>query len=514
MGSEMCIRDRIGGILGASLLVILTLVPKANLLPQAPSDSLNAFFSMPPGGTVEMVETEIAGTIVERLRPYMDHEKQPYIRGYNMSSFGTFSGMFIYPQDPARIEEMIGIVRDEVLADLPDTRAFVQRSSLLNFGFDGGRSINVDIQGSDINALSDVAMRAMPLISEAIPGAQVRPIPNLQISEPELQLVPNDRRITAAGLDRAAVANIVRALTSGSFVGEYFDGNDRMDMILKGPRWNSPEELAAVPIATPLAGIQTIGELTAIERTVGPTQLLRVNGQRTLTLAVTPPPEMTVQEALDTLRDVVGPQIRDFMPTDVGIAYRGTADRLEGAFETMTINLAIAATILFLVLAAMFRSLWDGVVVMLSMPLAIAGGIVALRVLNLFTTQAMDLLTTIGFLILLGLVVNNAILLVMQTRTGLRNGLDRATAVAEAVRVRARPIYMSTLTSIFGMLPLMLMPGVGSQIYRGLATVIIGGMFVSAVFTLVLMPSVMRLPPVANPLRRRQAPIEGVTADA
>ena len=509
----MC-RGWIVGILGASLLVITLLVPKANLLPQAPSDSLNAFFAMPPGGTVEMVETEIAGTIVERLRPYMDHEKQPYIRGYNLSSFGTFNALFIYPQDPKRIEEMIGIVRDEVLVDLPDTRAFVQRSSLLNFGFDGGRSINVDLQGSDINALSDIAMRAMPLINETIPGAQVRPVPNLQIAEPELQLVPNDRRITAAGLDRAAVASIVRALTSGSFVGEYFDGNDRMDMILKGPRWNSPEELAAVPIATPLAGIQTIGELTRIERTVGPTQLLRVNGQRTLTLAVTPPEEMTVQEALDALRDVVGPQLRDFMPADMSIAYRGTADRLEGAFRTMAINLAIAAVVLFLILAAMFRSLWDGILVMLAMPLAIAGGIIALRVLNLFTTQAMDLLTTIGFLILLGLVVNNAILLVMQTRTGLRNGLDRAAAVAEAVRVRARPIYMSTLTSIFGMLPLMVIPGVGSQIYRGLATVIIGGMFVSAVFTLVLMPSVMRLPPLANPLRRGVASTEGVTADA
>ena len=225
-------------------------------------------------------------------------------------------------------------------------------------------------------------------------------------------------------------------------------------------------------------------------------------------------PEMTVQEALDTLRDVVGPRIRESMPEDMSLAYRGTADRLESAFDTMTINLAIAAIILCLVLAAMFRSFWDAAIVMLSMPPAIAGGVLALRALNLFTTQAMDLLTTIGFLIVLGLVVNNAILLVMQTRTGLRKGLDRATAVAEAVRVRARPIYMSTLTSIFGMLPLMLIPGVGSQIYRGLATVIIGGMFVSAVFTLVLMPSVMRLPPVANPLRRRAASIKGVTADA
>ena len=506
----------IAGILGASLLAILLLVPKANLLPQAPSDSLNAFFAMPPGGTVEMVETEIAGTIVERLRPYMEHEQQPYIRGYNLSSFGSFNALFVYPQDPNRIEEMISIVRDEILVDLPDTQAFVQRSSLLNFGFDGGRSINVDLQGSNINALSDVALKAMPLINEAIPGAQVRPVPGLQIAEPELQLIPNDRRITAAGLDRAAVANIVRALTSGTFIGEYFDGNDRMDMILKGPTWDSPDELAAVPIATPLAGIQSIGELADIRRTVGPTQLLRVNGQRTLTLAVTPPPEMTVQEALDTLREVVGPQIRDVMPGDVSLAYRGTADRLEGAFSTMKVNLAVAAVVLFLVLAAMFRSLWDALLVMLSMPLAVAGGVVALRTLNLFTTQAMDLLTTIGFLILLGLVVNNAILLVMQARSGQNNGLGRSEAVAEAVRVRARPIYMSTLTSIFGMLPLMLVPGVGSQIYRGLATVIIGGMFVSAIFTLVLMPSILRLPPLASRLRRTSTPAtnKGAIADA
>jgi len=504
------------GILGASVLAVVLLVPKANLLPQAPSDSLNAFFAMPPGGTVEMVETEIAAVIVERLKPYMDHERQPYIRGYNLSSFGTFNALFLYPQDPSRIEEMIGIVRDEVLIDLPDTQAFVQRSSLLNFGFDGGRSINVDIQGPDIDALSEAAMAAMPIINESVPGAQVRPIPGLAIAEPELQLVPNDRRITAAGLDRATVANIVRALTSGSFVGEYFDGNDRLDMILKGPAWNSPEELAAIPIATPLAGIQSIGELTDIQRTVGPTQLLRVNGQRTLTLAVTPPAEMTVQEALDTLRDVVGPQLRELAADDVSIAYRGTADRLEGAFDTMQVNLAIAAIVLFLILAAMFRSLRDALLVMLSMPLAVAGGVVALRILNLFTNQAMDLLTTIGFLILLGLVVNNAILLVMQTRAGQKNGLERTQAVAEAVRVRARPIYMSTLTSIFGMLPLMVVPGVGSQIYRGLATVIIGGMFVSALFTLILMPSILRLPPLSElrEKKRRSADIRGVTVDA
>jgi multidrug efflux pump subunit AcrB len=497
-------------ILGGSLLVMLLLVPKANLLPQAPADSFNAFFAMPPGGNVEMVKNEIAGPIVERLKPYMEHEQEPYIRGYNLSAFGTFNALFIYPEDASRIDEMMNIVRTEVLVDLPDTQAFIQRSSLLNFGFDGGRAINVDLSGNDISALSSTAMQSMGIINEVLPGAQVRPNPSPNIAEPELQLVPNDRRITAAGLDRASLANIVRSLTSGSFVGEYFDGNDRMDMILRGPVWNSPEELASTPIATPLAGIQTIGELADIRRTVGPTQLRRVDGQRTMTLTV----RMTVQEALETLRDVAGPRIKEIMPAGISVQYRGTADRLEAALSTMTVNLAVAAVVLFLILGAMFRSLWDAFLVLLSIPLAIAGGILALRTMNLFTSQAMDLLTTIGFVILLGLVVNNAILLVMQTRTGEKSGLDKTEAVRQAVRVRARPIYMSTLTSIFGMLPLMLVPGVGSQIYRGLATVIVGGMIVSAIFTLILMPSVLRLPRVRLPRLSRSGDIKGVTADA
>jgi multidrug efflux pump subunit AcrB len=448
----------------------------------------------------------------------MDHEKQPYIRGYNLSAFGSFNALFIYPDDPARIEEMIDIVRDEVLVDLPDTQAFVSRSSLLNFGFDGGRSINVDLQGSDIETLSDVAAPAMRIISEVIPGATVRPIPGLAIAEPELQLVPDDRRITAAGLSRSDVATIVRAVTSGAFAGEYFDGNKRMDVILRGPKWRSPEELAGVPIATPLAGIQTLGELTSIRRTVGPTQLRRVDGKRTLTLNVLPPDSMTVQEALDDLRTIAGPRLAGILPPQVDVQYRGTADRLERAFSEMGANLIMAILILFMILAAMLRSFRDAFLVLMVMPLAMAGGVLALRLMNLFTSQAMDLLTMIGFIILMGLVVNNSILLVMQARTGQKAGLDRAHAVSEAVHTRARPIFMSTLTSIFGMMPLMLVPGVGSQIYRGLATVIIGGMFVSALFILVLLPAALKLPPLALPkvLRRTKSDetgFEGVTAD-
>ncbi len=105
----------------------------------------------------------------------------------------------------------------------------------------------------------------------------------------------------------------------------------------------------------------------------------------------------------------------------------------------------------------------------------------------------MDLLTMIGFIILLGLVVNNAILLVHQSRAAEREGLARAEAVEQAVSLRLRPILMSTLTSIFGMLPLLLIPGAGTELYRGLAGVIVGGMIISTIFTLILLPSLLRM---------------------
>jgi len=210
-------------------------------------------------------------------------------------------------------------------------------------------------------------------------------------------------------------------------------------------------------------------------------------------LQVLPPTNMTMEDALNRLRADIGPLIEAELPPNAEMFYRGTADRLAGAVAEMGLNFVLAVLILGLIMAAMFRSVKDSMIVLLVMPLAVVGGVISLQVLNLVTYQALELLTMIGFIIMLGLVVNNAILLVHQTRAAERDGMSRREAVTQAVRIRARPIFMSTLTSICGMLPLMLVPGVGSEIYRGLATVIVGGMSVSTVFTLLLLPSILRL---------------------
>ncbi|WP_462157258.1 efflux RND transporter permease subunit [Pseudoalteromonas sp. GB56] len=482
------------GLIGGSIAVTMLLLPRTDFMPRAPTDGFFYSLILPPGGTIEFMEEEVGERVKKRAMPYYLGDKGPKIKDFNFYVFGTNAGGFIYSDDPTRVEELMEVARNEIFAGLPDTQVFLFRGSMIQVANGGdGRAIDLDITGPDLNTLMAVARTGMDAVTTHIGGATARPFPALDLSEPELRLIPDDRRISQAGLNRRDVARNIQAFTSGLFVSEYFNGNDRMNVILRSQQWDTPEELAQLPLATPQAGIQTLGELTRIERTVGPSQLRRVNGKRTVTVQVTPPPQMSLDEAQSLLLTKVLPQMNAVMPADTSLIVSGNAQQMNSAIDEMKINFALALFILFLLMTALFKSMKDSLLVLLVMPLAVGGGVLALAALNLFTFQSLDLLTMIGFIILLGLVVNNAILLVDQTRAGERTGLSRDAAVEQAILLRARPVYLSTLTSLFGMLPLMLMPGVGSEIYRGLATVIVGGMAVSALFTLVLMPSLLKL---------------------
>jgi len=200
-----------------------------------------------------------------------------------------------------------------------------------------------------------------------------------------------------------------------------------------------------------------------------------------------------MEVALETLQAEAAPAIRAALPPDGVIIYRGTAEALGETLRNLSGSFVLAIVILYLLITALFRSFRDSLLVLLTIPMATIGGIVALRLVDLVFGQAMDMLTMIGFVILLGLVVNNAILLVYRARDGEREGLERREAVRQAVGLRLRPILMSTFTSLFGMLPLLLLPGAGTELYRGLAAVIIGGLAISTLFTLVLLPSLLRI---------------------
>ena len=481
----------IASLVAMPLLLTWTLFPQLDYLPPVKRDAVDAFLQTPPGATWDMKEEEVVNTLVERLDPYMKGAKQPALKNYYIWLFAGGGTIGARVEDQSRVKELETIMREEILVGIPDFRGFASQGNLFG-GFGGGRDIAVHMQSSREENLMSAAASGQQQLMDSFPGANVRANPSPEMAEPELRIHPDDARISEAGWNRGAVAAVIRTLGNGLWLGEYFDGEDRMDIILKANGWETPEQLAATPVMTPAGGVIPLGELVDVERTTGPGQIRRVNGRRTVTLSVSPPENVSLETAVTQIREQVEPLLQAALPGDGSIIYGGSADSLSDAIRTMSTNFMMALLILFLLMAGLFRSLKDSAIVTLTIPLAGVGGVIALRILNLVSFQPMDLLTMIGFIILLGLVVNNAILLVDQTRRAERSGLGRDEAVEKALNIRLRPIFMSTFTTIFGLLPLVLMPGEGSVIYRGLATAIVGGMTCSLFFTLLMLPSLLR----------------------
>ena len=476
----------------ASQVPASPLALRASYLPQGNRNLVFAFIIPPPGVNIDHLENEMGRVVAQRMQPYLDGAEEPKIDAYFFVAFSRGVFMGARTEDEARTDELIPIV-NQTIRGFPDTIAFARRASLFG-GFGSGNTIDVNVQSRNIEALMETALGGFIGINQALPGARVRPFPGLELAEPELRLVPDERRLAEAGWSREVMASVTRALGEGLYVGDYFDGEKRMDIVVRVPRWETPEELASIPLATP-GGVLPVSELARIERTAGPNEIRRIDRRRTVTLQVTPPEGMSLEEAIEIIASQVVPRVEAQLPEDGEVRFSGTADKLQTALQSMSGSFVLAIAILFLLMAALFRSFKDSVLVLLALPLATVGSLIALRLMNdvFGIVQPLDLLTMIGFIILLGLVVNNAILLVHQTRAMERHGLARRTAVTEAVGMRLRPILMSTLTSIFGMLPLLVIPGAGSELYRGLAAVIIGGMCVSAAFTLLLLPSLLRI---------------------
>jgi HAE1 family hydrophobic/amphiphilic exporter-1 len=231
-----------------------------------------------------------------------------------------------------------------------------------------------------------------------------------------------------------------------------------------------------------------------LDRTAGITQIRHLERQRTITLEVTPPFSIPLQEAMEIITSrVIGPMAGQDMLRGTEVGQSGVADKLTETRRTLQWNFILAAVIAYLLMAALFGNFIYPLVIMFTLPLAAVGGLLGLKLVNWFIApQPLDILTMLGFVILIGIVVNNAILIVHQALNNIRfNGMLHREAVMESTRTRLRPIYMSAATSVFGMLPLVLIPGPGSEFYRGLGSVVLGGLAVSTIFTVFVIPALL-----------------------
>jgi multidrug efflux pump subunit AcrB len=482
----------LGLILGPVLLG-WALLPRLDYLPPVKRAAIDVWFNLPPGMSAVNVDKEIFSIVRERMAPYMSGEKQPQLKNWYILAWpggGTLGARVV---EEGRIGELEQIIRDEIIVGLPDTRAFATEGELFG-GFGGGtRAIQIHLQSGDTARLNLAAEEGRKLLTEKFPGANVEAWPNADASQAELRMVPDDRRLAEAGWTRSDLGTVIRTLGDGTWLGEYFDGDQRMDIILRGNGWHTPEELAQVPVATANGSVLPLGELATLQTHMTAPQVRRVDRRRTVTLTVDPPATLSLEEALAIVQGDVVPMLRKSLPADASVKVSGSADQLQKIVGTMGTNFVLALLVLFLLMGAMFKSLRDSALVMVTMPLAVLGGVLGLRALGLFAFQPLDLLSMIGFIMLLGMVVNNAILLIAQTREAQAEGLELTAAVEQALSQRLRPIFIGAITGVVGALPMAINPGPGAVIYRGLAAVTVGGVGLSLVFTAILIPALLRL---------------------
>ncbi len=506
-------------IVGAAGVVTWAWLPKLEYLPEGNRNLVFGMILPPPGYNLDTT-TDIATRLENAAKPLWATETGPEAEPGGPPKIDNF--FFVALRNMAfvgasavqsqRASELIPLLRGPIFAE-PGTFGFLTQPSLFGRGIGGGRSVDINISGPDLTQVLGVALKAMGLLNQHFPrdqGNQFRPKPGLELGAPEVRVLPDRMALADNGLSASDLGMALNTFNDGMRVEEITVGGKRIDLTLRGPEGDveNTQRVGNLPVVTADGHIVPVSSLARVEVTAGPTEIRHIERARTVTLEMRPSTDLPLEAAMETIQDqVIAPLQDQGLPPGVSLTMSGTADKLTETWQHMMMDLLLAIAIVYLVMAVLFESFLYPLIIVLSVPLATAGGVLGLAGLNLYTHQPLDMLTLLGFVILVGIVVNNAILLVHQTLFHMRHEMMAPkAAIVEATRNRIRPIFMSTLTSVVGMLPLVLVPGAGSELYRGLGSVVIGGLALSAVLTLTIIPPLLSL--TVGPLedrRRRRA---------
>lgn len=479
--------------------------PKTEYLPEGNRNLVFGILLPPPGYNIGEF-TAIGKKIEKDLKPYWEAKvgskeakklKGPPIENFFYVARGRQVFMGAVAKEPGRVKELKPVMQG-ILKKIPGMIAIVSQSSLFRRGLGEGRSINIQITGPDLEILVGLGQRIFFSVMQKFPNGQWRPIPSLDLGNPEVQIITNRERAADVGITNKELGFNVNALVDGVQVSDYMLEGDEIDLVIRGEdRYSSrTHEIENLYINSSSGELFTIGSVAKVIVTNGPEQINHYERQRTIAISVIPSEKMPLETAIDIInKDILAPlKASGELGGSYNVLLTGTADDLTVTRKALQWNFILAAVIAFLLMASLFESFIYPFVIMFSVPLAAFGGFLGLGILNIFTNQALDVLTMLGFVILIGIVVNNAILIVHQALNNMRDeGMDSKQAILESVKTRIRPIFMSTTTSVFGMMPLVLFPGSGSELYRGLGSVVVGGLVVSTIFTLFLVPSVFSM---------------------
>ncbi len=487
-------------IVFTSLSIGLTswLLPSAEYLPQGNRNLILNILIPPPGYSVDKLKS-MGKNIYKQTQPYFEEDDKDgfpmiqhmfFVGADRITLFGGIS------THETRARELIPLFT-RVMGAIPGVFGVSIQTGIFESGIGKGRTVDVNISGENIQDILQAAYALFGTIKAKMQHTQVRPVPSLEASYPEVQIIPNKEKLAANGLTAEELGVYVDILMDGRKIEEYRpEGIKQVDLVLKGRDsfGTSPEDILNSTIVNSFGNLIRVRDVAKISYGEGMPQINHLERNRTITLQITPPADLALQSAMEMIENDIIPSVeKTGTLKTVNVSVGGNADKLVETRQALQWNLLLALIITYLLMAALFENFLYPFIILFTIPLAAAGGLVGLWAVNTFIApQGFDVLSMLGFIILIGTVVNNAILIVHQSLNNVRyNGLVGKDAVADAVKTRIRPIFMSATTSLLAMLPMVLSTGSGSELYRGLGSILLGGLALSTVFTLFVIPSLL-----------------------
>lgn len=502
--SSFCLKNTLNrlttviGFTSISIALTFFLMPSAEYLPQGNRNLILNIMAPPPGYSVEKLK-EMGKKIYNDAAPYFKEDgkdgipqiKQMFYVGADRITL--FGGLSVSETNAKGMMPLF----QRIMYSFPGMFGVSIQASIFEQGLGQGRNIDVNISGTDIPTITSSAWMLRSTIMEKIPQTQVRPIPSPETSYPEVQILPNKEKLAANGLTEDDLGIYVDILMDGRKIGEYRpEGVKQTDLVLKGSDlvFETPEDILNATLVNRYGNLIRVGDVASLEYSSGMPQINHLERTRNITLQVTPPDSIPLQTAMETIeKDIIGSLKAAGKLEGLQIRIGGNADKLVETGDALKWNLLLALLITYLLIAALFENFIYPLIILFTVPLAAAGGFIGLRVVNaLVAPQAFDVLAMLGFIILIGTVVNNAILIVHQSLNNVRyHNMQGVNAISDAVQTRIRPIFMSATTSLLALSPLVLSTGSGSELYRGLGSILLGGLAVSTLFTLFVIPALL-----------------------
>ncbi|WP_342805709.1 efflux RND transporter permease subunit [Alteromonas sp. M12] len=500
----ICVALAVVGLLGGAWL----LMPEAEYLPEGEEPKAFSMMIAPPGYNLSHMQ-KIGDELLTYFNAHLNAPKSDFEQGktnlpslkYYSMSIGVGNIWFLSePNDPAYIDEMMAAITDK-FKSYPGMRAFSSRGSIISSNDGGTRAVALDISGTEQVDLYRAADAIYRLASEVFDNPQIDSEPSsLTLDQPLIEIQPRWQRLAEVDMSADELGYTVAALSDGAYVDELILDDDKVDIFIFSEAGNqqSLAGLEQAPVVTK-QGILPLNALANLNEKADSDSLRRIDGRRTVTVYIIPPRDIALERAQQLVREQLLPQLQqqgDLRP-GVNISIGGAADQLEKTRDALSSNFIVALALCYLLLVAIFKHWGQPLFIMATVPLGMAGGLLGLVMTNGIGSltggfhQPFDMITMLGFLILLGTVVNNPILIVDQSRRNLSAGLKPYQAVIGALETRLKPIIMSTMTTLCGLAPLVFIPGEGSELYRGVGIIVLGGITVSTLISLTVLPALL-----------------------